>query len=86
MRITFLRDEIYETEGPGKGPAFPAGSTWDCADDFGDRWLRRAAAERIGNQVPRDGARFVEVTRGRGAGAEAAAEKAAAEKAAAEKA
>lgn len=32
MRIRFLRDEIYEQGGPGKGPKFAAGFVLDAAD------------------------------------------------------
>lgn len=69
MRITFTRDEVYETEGPGKGPAFPAGSTWDCTDEFALRWVARKAAEVVGSQTPKGGERYVEVkARARGEG------------------
>lgn len=59
MRITFLRDEIYETEGPAKGPKFAKGETYDCAEDFGARWVNRGAAEQVGTQVPPAGEKYV---------------------------
>ena len=41
MRIKFLRNEIYETEGPGKGPKFQKGDVVDFPDHIGQRWERR---------------------------------------------
>lgn len=58
MRIIFLRDEIYETEGPKKGPRFFANSVWDCTQEFAERWTRRGAAEQVGAQEPKGGVRY----------------------------
>lgn len=60
-RIKFLRDEIYENEGPGKGPKFPEGSVWDCTEEFADRWVNRNAAVLIGKGEPKDGERYTRV-------------------------
>lgn len=58
-KIRFLTDQVYETEGPNKGPKFAEGSTLaingvgkalsrevseDWAKQFLDRWVRRGAA------------------------------------------
>lgn len=48
MRVQFLRDTIYETEGPKKGPKFGKDEVYDFTTDFGNRWLHRGAAEEIG--------------------------------------
>lgn len=58
MRITFLRDEIYETEGPNRGTHFPRGCVVDCVEEFGLRWLNRGAAEQTGRQVPKGDGRW----------------------------
>jgi hypothetical protein len=76
MRIIFLRDEIYETEGPNKGTRFPQGCVVDCTDEFGTRWLNRGAAEQTGDQVPKGDRRWAIVSlpavgEGRAADAEA---------------
>lgn len=47
MRIKFLRDEIYESEGPNKGPKFLEGDVMEVEDHFGERWIRRGAAVRL---------------------------------------
>lgn len=44
MRIRFTETVVYETEGPGKGPVYSAGSVHDFTDDFAGRWLRRRVA------------------------------------------
>lgn len=44
MRIRFTETVVYETEGPGKGPVYAAGSVHDFTDDFAGRWLRRRVA------------------------------------------
>jgi hypothetical protein len=44
MRIRFTRREVYETEGPGKGPVYEAGEVHDLRPDLAERWLRRDAA------------------------------------------
>ena len=44
MRVRFVRDEIYETEGRGKGPRYRADHEYDLPDDLAQRWLRRGAA------------------------------------------
>lgn len=58
MRIKFLSDQVYETEGPGKGPAFHAGELIDCVDDFAHRWINRGVAEAHGEGAPADGEKF----------------------------
>lgn len=47
MRVRFLQDVIFETEGFRKGPRFDAGSVHDFAEDFAERWIRRGLAERV---------------------------------------
>ena len=63
MRIRFLSDQTYETEGPGKGPQFAAGQelaaedvarslgmsscTPEYAEAFLRRWVSRRAAELV---------------------------------------
>lgn len=47
MRIKFLRDEQYESEGRNTGPKFAAGEVYDFTDEFGQRWVQRGAAELI---------------------------------------
>ena len=47
MRVTFLRDEIYETEGRKSGHEFKAGEAYDFTDDFAGRWTQRGAAEVV---------------------------------------
>jgi hypothetical protein len=49
MEIKFLRDEIFETEGPNKGPKFEKDSVHDLREDQAQRWINRGAA------VPHDG-------------------------------
>lgn len=44
MRIRFTETVVYETEGPGKGPVYEAGSVHEVSDDFAGRWLRRKVA------------------------------------------
>lgn len=44
MRIRFTETVVYETEGPGKGPVYSAGTVHDFSDDFAGRWLRRKVA------------------------------------------
>lgn len=94
MRIRFLSDQVYETEGPNRGPRFEAGTVLDVAEvgaalgravtpewaeGFLRRWEQRGVAEEVDRRTP--------TTADRQAAEEAAAaEKAAADKAAAEKA
>lgn len=44
MKIKFLSDQIYETEGRNTGPKFSAGQVVDLSDDMANRWLRRQVA------------------------------------------
>ncbi len=43
-RIRFTADAVYETEGPGKGPRFEAGSSHEMRDDLAQRWINRGLA------------------------------------------
>ncbi len=43
-RIRFTADAVYETEGPGKGPRFAAGSSHEMRDDLARRWINRGVA------------------------------------------
>lgn len=47
MRVKFLRDEQYESEGRNQGPRFAAGEVYDFTEEFGQRWLQRGAVEVI---------------------------------------
>lgn len=47
MRIRFLQDAVYETEGFRKGPRFEAGSTHELREDLAQRWINRGIAERV---------------------------------------
>lgn len=67
-RIRFLSDQIFETDGPGKGPKFAAGFVLDetdvakhlgmaampegYAEGFLNRWLQRGVAEPIDGRTP----------------------------------
>lgn len=68
-KIRFLRDQVYETGGPGKGPRFPAGTTLtlsgvakaigsevtkEWAEGFLQRWIKRGAAEDVSNESAAD--------------------------------
>lgn len=44
MRVRFVADAIYETEGPGRGPLFRSGETHELRDDLAARWIRRKVA------------------------------------------
>lgn len=52
MWVRFLKDAIYETEGPGQGPRFEAGSEHDMRDDLGRRWVNRGLAVEIAQPTP----------------------------------
>ncbi|MEI9964385.1 MAG: hypothetical protein WDM92_06435 [Caulobacteraceae bacterium] len=69
MRIRFVRDEVYETEGRNMGRTFAAGDVIDARKDFAERWLRRGAAEVVGKGDPKDGELFVEVKAAKGSDA-----------------
>lgn len=47
MRIRFLKDAVYETEGPGRGPRFEAGSVHEMREDLARRWIHRQLAEEV---------------------------------------
>lgn len=47
MKIKFIRDAIYETEGPGKGHTFKAGEVHEFEPAFAQRWIRRGMAEEV---------------------------------------
>jgi hypothetical protein len=47
MRVRFLEDTIFETEGFRKGPRFEAGSVHEFSDDAAERWIRRGLAEKV---------------------------------------
>jgi len=47
MKIRFLVDRIYETEGRNKGPKYLAGQVVDLPTDLAERWLRRQVAELV---------------------------------------
>ena len=47
VKVKFLRDEIYETEGRGLGKQFTAGRVYSMTADQAGRWLRRDAAELV---------------------------------------
>lgn len=47
MRVRFLKDAVYETEGPGKGPRFDAGSEHDMREDLARRWVNRGLAVEV---------------------------------------
>ncbi len=47
MRVRFLKDAVYETEAPGKGPRFEAGSEHDMRDDLARRWINRGLAVEV---------------------------------------
>ncbi len=48
MRVKFLRDELYEHLGRGRGHTFRKDEVYDFESTFADRWIRRNAAEEIG--------------------------------------
>lgn len=55
VRIGFIRTVQYESEGRRKGPMFNEGEVFDCARDFGERWLsRNVAVELPGAKDPGD--------------------------------
>lgn len=80
MRIRFLSDQIYETGGIGKGPAFPKGFVLDGADvakalglaeaseaysaAFLNRWVNRGVAEIVDGRAPQSDVETVEVAGG----------------------
>lgn len=45
--IKFLSRQVYETEGPGKGPVFEEGASYKLDDDKADRWIRRGKAVEV---------------------------------------
>ena len=47
VKVRFLRDEIYETEGRGLGKQFTAGRVYSMTADQAGRWIRRDAAELV---------------------------------------
>ena len=47
VKVKFLRDEIYETEGRNQGKQFTAGRVYSMSEDQAGRWLRREAAELV---------------------------------------
>jgi len=53
MRVRFLQDAVYETEGFRKGPRFEAGSVHELRDDLAQRWINRGVAERVEGGKPR---------------------------------
>jgi hypothetical protein len=63
-RVQFLRTELYESEGRGKGPTFPAGSVWDMTDEFAHRWVTMRGVAVELDETPQDlaqGERFLPV-------------------------
>ena len=67
MKIRFLSEQVFERDGPGKGPRFPAGSVLDARDvgdalsrdvsreyatSFLERWVRRGVAEYVDDRAP----------------------------------
>ena len=53
--IKFLERQIYETEGPGKGPVFEEGKSYTLDHDKADRWLRRGVAVETSGKAERTG-------------------------------
>jgi hypothetical protein len=47
VKVKFLRDEIYETEGRNQGKQFTSGRVYSMTEDQAGRWLRREAAELV---------------------------------------
>lgn len=52
MRIQFTSAQIYETEGPRRGPRFEEGEVYDCREDFAHRWVERNVAVHIEGDFP----------------------------------
>jgi len=50
MRVKFLRDELFESEGRNQGPLYKAGEVHDFTDEFAGRWLRRGAAVEVADE------------------------------------
>lgn len=44
VEVRFVRDEIYETIGPGEGPEYKAGKRYVLPQSQAQRWIRREAA------------------------------------------
>lgn len=47
IRVRFVADAVYETEGPGRGRLFRAGEVHDLRPDLAQRWIRRGLAEAV---------------------------------------
>jgi hypothetical protein len=47
MRIRFTTRAVYETDGPGKGPVYEAGSEHEMRDDLARRWINRGVAMEV---------------------------------------
>lgn len=52
MKIIFTRTEIYETEGPNKGPVFEKGHVYEMPEDKASRWINRDAAKAVDEKTP----------------------------------
>lgn len=48
MRVKFLEDHQYETEGRNAGPTFKEGEVKDFRDDIAERFIRRGVAVEAG--------------------------------------
>jgi len=53
MRVRFLQDTVFETEGFRKGPFFEAGSVHDLREDLAQKWINRGVAEKVEPALPR---------------------------------
>jgi hypothetical protein len=47
VKVKFLEDAIYESEGPHKGPHYDKGSIHEFDEEFAQRWIRRGVAEEV---------------------------------------
>lgn len=45
VRVRFMKRAVYDTNGPGKGPVYEAGSVHELRADEAERWFRRGLAE-----------------------------------------
>ncbi len=52
MKVRFLKDVVYETEGPGRGPLLEAGSVHELREDLARRWINRQVAEEVATSEP----------------------------------
>lgn len=51
VRVRFVADAIYETEGPGRGPLFREGDVHDLRPDQARRWIRRGLAKPLDKET-----------------------------------